>query len=308
MGSSGGIPVSIIGGFLGSGKTTLLNRLLAAAAGRRLGLIVNDFGDINIDEKLIVARDEEMISLANGCICCSIGNDFLRALIALVSRPDPPEQIFIEASGVADPARISAIAQADRDLALQSVVVLVDVLNFCQQLADPLLADTVEGQVRSGDLLVLTKSDVATEQDIEAVEEAVQEIVSTRRVIVSPVGDLPVDLLFDLQCGVTTPIVVDHAHNHPFWTGVFEGRQACDVERLQSVLQKLPESVLRLKGFVRDREGRSHVVQCVAGRANVEPEGEDVRLARANELVYIGVGVDEEERDLQSLLASAFVG
>ena len=104
------MPVTVIGGYLGAGKTKLLNRLLAEAEGRRLAVLVNDFGEVNIDAALIANRDGETISLTNGCVCCSIGDNLGMTLYDLAERPDGPEHILVEASGVADPARIAGYA------------------------------------------------------------------------------------------------------------------------------------------------------------------------------------------------------
>lgn len=300
------ILVSIVGGFLGAGKTTLLNRLLEEANGQRLGLIVNDFGDINIDEKLIVARDEDMISLANGCICCSIGNDFLRALVAMTSRADPPEQIIIEASGVANPARIASIAQADRDLSLQGVIVLVDAVNFITQLDDALLTDTLEGQVRAGDLIVLTKRDLVSTEGISQVEKAVAAITPAPRTVSSAVGDLPIGLLFDLSSRDHRSKGGGH-HTHPsFWTGSFVSSQPCNLDLLREELMALPETLLRLKGVICDAEGKRHTVQWVAGRLAVIESPSTVGDVAGSELVYIGVGAGAEETEVRRILTSAF--
>jgi len=298
------IPVSVVGGFLGSGKTTLLNRLLRENDGRRLGLIVNDFGDINIDEKLIVARDEDMASLANGCICCSIGNDFLRALVSLVTRTDPPEQIIIEASGVADPLRIGAIARADKALRLQGIFVLVDVTKYPTQCADPLLADTVSAQVQAADLLVLTKSDISTMTELEAVNALLEnEKPGALRVVSSP-EDLPVSLLFDFAGGADGVAALSHAPHDVFWTGSISNDLVCDIARLKQALA-LQVGLLRCKGFVRTAEGAWRIVQWVAGRLDVTPLVAD-RAPIENSLVYIGVGERPAGLDLDRALKGVF--
>ena len=169
------IPTTIIGGFLGSGKTTLLNRLLADPRGRRYAVIVNDFGAINIDERLIASHDGQTIALANGCVCCTIGDNFLRTLLDVTKATPPPDQIVIEASGVADPTRIAEIASIDKDLSLDAVVVLADASELPAQIADERLADTLERQIDSADLILLNKTDLATEDQIASSRAYLQE-------------------------------------------------------------------------------------------------------------------------------------
>ncbi|AWZ02253.1 putative metal chaperone YciC [Rhodobiaceae bacterium] len=287
------IPVSVVGGFLGAGKTTLLNRLLQENEGRRLGVIVNDFGDINIDEKLIVTRDEDMVSLANGCICCSIGNDFLRALISLVTRPDPPEQIVIEASGVADPLRIAAIARADKALRLQGIFVLVDATQYQSQAADPLLADTVHAQVGAADLLLLTKTDVASDVQTQAVVDLLERERPGVLRIETTTTDVSVSHLFDFSTDARTLQTERHDPHALFWTGSVACNEACDVERLTAVLGGC-DGLLRCKGFVRSTDGGGRLVQWTAGRLELST------LAMAPDdaaLVYIGVGPEPVDFD-----------
>ncbi len=280
------IPVSVIGGFLGAGKTTLLNRLLRENDGRRLGIIVNDFGDINIDEELVVARDEDMVSLANGCICCSIGNDFLRALISLVTRPEPPEQIIIEASGVADPLRIAAIARADKALCLQGIFVLVDVTQFAAQAADPLLGDTVRAQVAAADLLVLTKADLSTPAQVDEVAALLHEARPGVLTLSASTDDVSLSHLFDFAADEPKPESGLHDPHGLFWTGSVASDKACDVDALAKALE-VCAGLLRCKGVVRARQGEWQVIQWTGGRFETRSIDAAPREAA---LVYIGVG------------------
>ncbi len=119
-------PLTIVGGFLGAGKTTLVNHLLRHADGRRLAVLVNDFGAVNIDAALIAGRAGDVVRLTNGCLCCSIGDSFVDALIAVMRGPVLPDHVVIEASGVADPGRVAELAYLDPAFSLHGVVVLAD--------------------------------------------------------------------------------------------------------------------------------------------------------------------------------------
>ena len=144
-------PLTILGGFLGAGKTTALNRLLQAATGR-VGVLVNDFGAINVDAALIAAAGGDVVQLTNGCVCCAIGPDLSDSLARLVALA--PDRIVVEASGVADPWRLAQVARLQPGIALDAVLVLADATSFTTHLADPWLADTLARQVQRADLVV----------------------------------------------------------------------------------------------------------------------------------------------------------
>jgi G3E family GTPase len=168
------VPVTVISGYLGAGKTTLVNRLLADAQGRRITVLVNDFGEIAIDEALILNRSGDTIALANGCMCCSVGGGVYEAIDKILRAPALPDHIVIETSGVADPAKIEQIAVAEPDLVSYGVVTLIDAFNLEAQLADPLLADTVERQIAGAALLVLSKADLCDAAALSGVEAQVE--------------------------------------------------------------------------------------------------------------------------------------
>ena len=169
------LPLTVIGGFLGAGKTTLLNRLLVAPHGRRIAVLVNDFGRIDIDAALIRSRTDDMISLSNGCACCSVAGDLTKALVVLAQREEPPEAIVLEASGLADPRGIAQVALANPALRLDGLLTVVDAetlgaLSESEPTRGPLMA-----QLSSADLIVLNKLDLA---DAELIEVFREELLS----------------------------------------------------------------------------------------------------------------------------------
>src|SRR4051812_48870754 len=161
--AAGSLPLTVIGGFLGAGKTTLLNNLLTQPHGRKIAVLVNDFGRINIDAALIRSRTEDMISLANGCACCSLAGDLTRTLIELAQREEPPDAIVLEASGLADPRGIAQVALANPALRLDGVLAVVDAETLAERAEDPAGGATFGAQLSAADLVVLNKLDLLDE-------------------------------------------------------------------------------------------------------------------------------------------------
>jgi G3E family GTPase len=261
------IPFTVIGGFLGAGKTTLLKRWLQQAAGRRIAVLVNDFGAINIDAALVAQSGAETIALSNGCVCCSIGDDLSLALLRVLDSQPPFDAVVVEASGVSDPWRIAQYALADPRLALQAVIVLVDADALASQAADPLLADTLARQLVHADLVVLNKADLAAaggtappdHQAPDGVLAAAQAWVSRHApgvsVLRSVQADLPVELLGELMHtplytprGGLRPSPAAHGGRFMAWSDRPSGR--FDLARLRNWLRALPTGVLRLKALL----------------------------------------------------------
>ena len=153
------LPLNVIGGYLGSGKTTLINRLLADKGVRRVAVLVNDFGDINIDAALIANQSGQTTALTNGCACCSINGDLYDAVDNILSSGVAYDRLVIGASGVADPAKLMQIAVAEPDLAPAGILTMVDAVNLEGLLKDAALTDSVARQIRAADRLVVTKAD-----------------------------------------------------------------------------------------------------------------------------------------------------
>jgi len=258
------IPFTVIGGFLGAGKTTLLNRWLAAAASqpqapqgspRRMAVLVNDFGTINVDAALVQQAGSDAIALSNGCVCCAIGDDLSAALQALLQANPPFDAVVVEASGVSDPWRIAQHALAEPRLQLQAVLLLVDAAALAGHLADPLLTDTLTRPLAHADLVVLNHADRATAADLDSARAWVQADAAQRGqppapLLVAHHADLPLALLHDrlYQPHGGGLHSADHGAQFQAWqqqpAGVF------DEARLRAWLRALPPGVLRLKGWL----------------------------------------------------------
>jgi G3E family GTPase len=242
------IPVVVVAGFLGAGKTTLVNHLMRTAT-RRYGVLVNDFGAINIDADLIAAQDGSSIALANGCVCCSLGDDFGAALEAMAGRTPPPEHLIVEASGVSDPWRIAQLALIEPGFELEPLIVMVDAGAFLRQLADRWIADTVERQLAFAEVVVLNKSDLA--DDLPAVRaaitarrpEAIQIVTTHATVSEAALHFTPTPR------PRASRLAADAPPSHGFKTAVWRCPGPLDPARLRTALEQLPRSVLRVKGF-----------------------------------------------------------
>lgn len=161
------LPMTIIAGYLGAGKTTLINQILRNANGQRLAVLVNDFGALPIDADLIEAKDDDLIALAGGCVCCSYGDDLMLALSKMREMDPKPDHVLLETSGVALPDKIAgAVSLFGTDIQVLGVVVLADAEGLPAQLQDTYLADTIIRQLGAADLVVLTKTDLATQDQL----------------------------------------------------------------------------------------------------------------------------------------------
>lgn len=262
-------PLSIIGGFLGSGKTTLLNRLLVDNEGVRFGVLVNDFGDLAIDEELIASHKGDTIALSNGCVCCSISSDLMQSLVQLVALA--PDHIVIEASGVSDPGRLRDLAHLDRALDPGMVVVLVDAAQIIEQSNDPFLSDTVERQLSSADTLILNKCDLVS--DLEPVRSFLASRVGHATKIETSYGDIPSAALLTGTTNTSGKVKTDFdlAHDSFFRSFTLNGPARLTQEKFERNCRTLPESLLRMKGFLKfEGESRFCEVQWSSRRLDIK--------------------------------------
>ncbi|MBT7180932.1 MAG: GTP-binding protein, partial [Acidiferrobacteraceae bacterium] len=173
--TSGALPVSIITGYLGAGKTTFINQLLSNPNELAITILVNDFGSISIDDALIESQSADTITLANGCICCTLGSSLVTTLCSVLDAPRRPDWLIIEASGVAEPAKLYNIAKAEPDLSLENVICLVDCATISDWLSDHDVGSVVARQVQQSDLLLLNKCDLVDEVKQSSVTALLQQ-------------------------------------------------------------------------------------------------------------------------------------
>ncbi|GAB2892977.1 CobW family GTP-binding protein [Paralcaligenes ginsengisoli] len=301
------IKLIVIGGYLGSGKTSLLNHILTHSRGKRITVLVNDFGQINIDAALIARRTQEVIALANGCICCTIGGELATALIRLGTATPRPEYLIIESSGVSNPGKIAQIGLLDKTYELDSIVVTVDAERIDQHLQDPYVGDMVAQQIRAAHLLLINKIDLIDSATKQKRIGLLKTVSGRQRLIETVNGAIAPELFF-------SPDFAPGARPEPFsrladkplsrvasfsvTTGDFP-----DKAQLERNLKSLPNEVLRAKGIVYfAADPRAFSVQVVGHRVAIKPVAVGADMARVSVLVFIGLQETMDQSGIESLI------
>ena len=277
------ITFTVIGGFLGAGKTSLLNRVLGAAGGLRVAVLVNDFGAINIDSALVESAGGPVMQLSNGCICCSLAGGLADAMTAVMAHRENIDLILIEASGISHPARIMDFAHIDPELRPGPVIVLVDADNITERLADRRLAETITAQLGSADLFVLTKCDIAAPAHVAAARRHLADSCPGTPVVAMRADEAWLAGLVTGGVDGTGANTQTHPHHnnekdtpelahHGFTSVAMVSRDRIDEDAFRRVCRQLTGAILRGKGVLRFESGPA-VWQQTGKQISIDPAG-----------------------------------
>lgn len=340
------IPITLITGFLGSGKSTLINRIIEENKGKKFGLILNEFGDVKLESQIIKAGSDEIVELSNGCMCCVVRSDLIKAVDDLITKMPELDYIIIEASGLSDPLPIAQtflMQDMNQRIRLDSILCVVDALNFEKNSKN---FEITVAQLKFADIILVSKTDIVDKMKVEAIKELVTDIIPNA-VVFENNKKLDLDLIVDTSKYSHDKIeeleIEYHEHNHEeeeheheemrehnheegeechdencehehhehegkkyhhahehVDTLFFKSEKPFDQKKFEAIISKLPESIVRAKGFVNFGAGDidtnlKYVLQIVGARKQFMAEQWDNKEKKQTALVFIGKHFDEDK-------------
>jgi G3E family GTPase len=321
-----GLPVTIITGFLGSGKTTLLNHILTNQQGVKTAVLVNEFGEIGIDNELVVSTEDNMVELSNGCICCTINNDLVDAVYKVLESEEKLDYLVVETTGLADPLPVAMtfLGSELRDLTrLDSIVTVVDAANYSLDLFN---SEAALSQITYGDVIILNKTDLVDEPTLQELEKKINNIKEGSRIIRTTKSQVPLPLILSVglfesdkyfdshaqehhdhddhdhsTCGHDHHDHKHHHHEHShhlendgFISISFQSDKPFSIRKFQYFLDsQLPTNVFRAKGIMWfDESPQRHIFHLCGKRFTIDDD--QWKGEKKNQLVLIGQNLDSE--------------